>query len=80
MANITKESEEIEDTKQRTIKEPKKHDSTKIVAYLKQHWGEYANYEKETKTVFLCDNSILGQPAFVELMKKYKFFIQPSLF
>lgn len=78
--NIHKDLDGGENTKQRTIKEPKKHDSTKIVAYLKQHWGEYANYEKETKTVFLCDNSILGQPAFVELMKKYKFFIQPSLF
>ena len=31
--NLTKESEEL-DTKQETIKEPKVHDSTKIVKYL----------------------------------------------
>ena len=75
--NITHDQE---DTREKTIKEPKKYDSTLIAAYIKKHWGELANYDKLEKTVYLCDNSILGQPAFIELLKKYKMFIQPSLF
>lgn len=77
--NITSE-QDGEDTKQRTIKSPKVHDNAKIVAYLKEHWGEFCNYDKKEQTVYLCDNSILGQPAFVEFLKKYRVWIQPSLF
>lgn len=75
--NITND---FEDTRQTTIKEPKTHDSTKIVAFLKENWGELCNYDKVSKTIYLCDNSILGEPKFIELLKKWKVFIQPSLF
>lgn len=79
MANITKESEEF-DTKEKTIREPKTHDSTKIVKYLKENFGEMCNYDKATKTVYLCDNNILADEKFTEFLKKWKVFIQPSLF
>lgn len=75
--NIT---EEGKDTKQTTIKKPEQRDSTKIVKYLKEHFGELCNYDYESKTIYLCDNDVLGTPAFIELLKKYKVFIQPSLF
>lgn len=79
MANITKEGEEI-DTRQKSIKEPKSHDSTKIVKYLKDNFGELCNYDKSSKIVYICDNSILGDKKFIEFLTKYKVFIQPSLF
>lgn len=77
--NITNDFEEI-DTREKTIKDPTTHDSTKIAKFLKENWGELCNYDKKYKTVYLCDNSILGQPKFIEFLTKYKVFIQPSLF
>lgn len=74
--NIT---HDMDDTKQTTIKEPKSHDSTKIVKYLKEHFGEEAVFDKSSKTIYLCNNDILKSEKFLELMLKYKFFIQPSL-
>lgn len=79
MANITKESEEI-DTREKSIKEPKTLGSTEIVKYLKLHWGELCNYDKKEKTIYLCDNSILADPAFISLLKRWKVYVQPSLF
>lgn len=78
--NLTKESKELEDTREKSLKEVKVHDSTKIVKYLKENFGELCNYDKKEKIVYICDNSILGTPAFIEFLKKYKVFIQPSLF
>jgi len=77
MANITKEGE---DSREKTIKEPKTHNSTEITAYLKKNFGELVNYDKKEKTIYLCDNSLLGTKEFVELLKKWKVFVQPSLF
>jgi hypothetical protein len=77
--NLTKESEEL-DTREKTIKEPKTHDSTKIVKYLKENFGELCNYDKTTKTIYLCDNNVLAEPKFIEFLKKYRVYIQPSLF
>ncbi len=73
--NITDE----QDTREKSIKEPKVHDSTKIAKYCKENWGELVNWDKKEKTLYLCDNSILGTPEFIELLKRYKLFIQPSL-
>lgn len=75
--NIT---HDMDDTKQTTIKEPKSHDSTKIVKFLKEHFGELCNYDKQSKTVYLCDNSVLADAKFIEFLTKWKVFVQPSLF
>lgn len=69
-----------EDGKQKSIKEPKNNDYKKISDYLKEHFGELCSYDKKEKIVYLCDNNILGTPEFIELLKKYKFYVQPSLF
>ena len=74
--NITQE----QDTKEKSIKTPKMHDSTKIAQYCKQHWGELVNWNKKEQTLYLCDNSIMGTPEFTELLKKWRIYIQPSLF
>lgn len=73
-------SHDFDETKEKTIREPKQHDSKKITAYLKQHFGEFATYDKKEKTVYLCDNSLLSESAFIEFLKKWKVFVQPSLF
>lgn len=79
LITITHDMDE-EDTREKSFKTPTTHDTTKIAKFLKENWGELVNYDKKEKTVYLCDNSIMGDPKFVELLKTWKLFIQPSLF
>ena len=72
--NLTKEAE---------LQEPKKikfSDKKWINSYLKEHFGENVNFDYDEKMLKLCDNEVLNHPKFISLLKKFRFWILPSLF
>ena len=55
-------------------------DKEEVNAFVKKHFNGVCTYDSVANVVYICDNKIMTDPKFIELLSKWKVFIQPSLF
>ncbi len=73
--NYMKEAEEMSN-----IVDKKKPKAPEIKEYLRKHFKEECNYNATENTIYLCNNDIIAEEAFIDMLKKWKVFVQPSMF
>lgn len=75
--NITNEFDDITYV---TTDKLKLIDKREIEAILKENFGENCTYNRKENTIYVCDNQLIDHPAFIQILSKFKVYIQPSLF
>lgn len=48
--------------------------------FIKKHLNGLCTYDSVANVVYICDNIVMTNPKFIELLSKWKVFIQPALF
>jgi len=51
-----------------------------LEVFVNQHFKGVCNYDSVTNIVYICDNKIMTDPKFIEMLNTWKVYIQPSLF
>lgn len=49
----------------------------KLKEILEKNWGKNVSFKD--KTIWLTDNKVLSEPEFIQILRKFKVFVQPNL-
>lgn len=55
-------------------------DKLDVKEFIEKNFEGVCNYDFKTNTVYILDNSIMTTPKFIEMLNKWKVYLQPSLF
>jgi hypothetical protein len=58
----------------------KKYDKQELKEFINEHFNGICSYDSVANIVYICDNNIMTSPKFIEMLGKWKFYIQPALF
>ena len=60
--------------------ENKVFDKKEVKSFVEENFKGVCNYDSVANVVYICDNKVMTDPKFIEMLNKWKVYIQPALF